>query len=225
MAVTLRLSKSKLAAFQHCPKRLWLQVHRRDVAVIDRWTRLLFEAGHRVGELARLQVANGILIDPDPRNVDAAIAETQHLLQAGFPRPLFEAAFIHEDVVVRVDILEAQPDRKWRLVEVKNSSAVRPYQLNDVASQAWVLAGCGVALAGVSIRLPAQVLRPGSGRSRPTAFNDVNVTAAADRLLGAVQTSVEGARRTIRGNEPVRETGPHCRHPFRCEFHAYCSKG
>lgn len=120
----VRLSKSKLTTYRHCAKRLWLQVYRRDLGEIDARTRQVFEAGHRVGELARLQVPNGILIDADPRNLALAIAETQCALP--LRRPLFEPAFFHQGVVVRVDILEPGKDGTWRLIEVKNASGVRP---------------------------------------------------------------------------------------------------
>lgn len=219
-AAPVRLSKSKLTSYQQCPRRLWLQVHRPEVGDVDPRTRRLFETGHRIGELARLQVPNGILIDPNPQHLVAALAETVEAMS--LRRPLFEPAFAHHDVVVRVDILEPRPGGTWRLIEVKNSSAVRPYQLNDVASQAWVLSGCGVKISGVSIRLPTHVLRPGSRRWQPTTFSDVDVTAAAYRLMTGVQVSVDGARSIILADEPVREMGPHCREPFRCEFVGHC---
>ncbi|MBX9640097.1 MAG: hypothetical protein K2X97_10305, partial [Mycobacteriaceae bacterium] len=47
-----RLSKSKIAAFEHCPRRLWLQIHRRDLAKFDEATLVRFQCGHYVGELA-----------------------------------------------------------------------------------------------------------------------------------------------------------------------------
>lgn len=217
-----RLSKSKLTSFQHCARRLWLQVHRREAAVIDSWTQRLFETGHRVGELARCQVPNGILIDPDPRNLVAALAETKQALQQR--RPLFEPAFVRDGVVVRVDILEPQSDGAWKLIEVKNSAAVRPYQVEDVACQGWVLAGNGVQLAGLSVRLPAQVLRAGQ-RWQNRNFIDVDITQAAKGRMDAVPLLAEAARNTLEGAEPDRPMGPHCSRPLRCEFREHCSRG
>ena len=45
------LSKSKIAIFEQCPKRLWLSVHRPDETVIDAATQAKFDVGHQVGEL------------------------------------------------------------------------------------------------------------------------------------------------------------------------------
>jgi hypothetical protein len=219
---SVRLSKSKLTTYLQCPKRLWLQVHRPGVGIVDPCTLRLFEAGHRIGELARLQVPNGILIDPNPKHLVAALLETSEAMSVG--RPLFEPAFVHQGVVVRVDILEPQPGGTWRLIEVKNSSAVRPYQLDDVASQAWVLAGNGVKLASLSIRLPTDVLRPSARDWRARMFADVDVSCAVTNHLKYVPQTVAGARETVEGREPERAIGPHCRRPFRCEFVQYCSQ-
>ena len=59
----VRLSKSKLAAFEHCPKRLWLQVHRRDTAKFDDATLARFQFGHDVGKKARFLVPDGVLVE------------------------------------------------------------------------------------------------------------------------------------------------------------------
>lgn len=218
----VRLSKSKLTTYRHCAKRLWLQVYRRDVGVIDPRTRQVFEAGHRIGELARLQVANGVLIDPDPRNLMAALAETRSALP--LRRPLFEPAFLHQGVVVRVDIL--QPDRNgtWRLVEVKNASGARPYHIHDAAAQTWVLTGCEVNLSGASIRLPTQVMRPGARDWRRRTFVDIDVTDSVTSLDDETEAIAAAARMALEGPEPIRQTGMHCKRPFRCEFIEYCSK-
>lgn len=217
-----RLSKSKLTTFQHCARRLWLQVHRREVGVVDRRTELLFDTGHRVGEVARFQVPNGILIDPDPRHLVEALVETSEALQRR--RPLFEPAFMRNGIVARIDILEPQPTDSWKLVEVKNSGAVRPYQLRDIASQAWVLAGNGVKLSSLTIRLPRQVFRPGRRGPMSPGFIDFDVTTTAGPLMQEVPEIAALARRTLDGAEPERPVGPHCTHPFRCEFITYCSQ-
>jgi hypothetical protein len=190
--------------------------------MVDRRTELLFDAGHRVGELARFQVPNGILIDPDPQHLVAALVATGEALQRR--RPLFEPAFMRDGIVVRVDILEPQPAGSWKLVEVKNSGVVRPYQLGDIASQAWVLAGNGVKLSGLSIRLPRQVLRPGRRAPMTPGFIDFDVTATAGPLMHEVPKIAALARRTLDSAEPDRPIGPHCTRPFRCEFISYCSQ-
>jgi hypothetical protein len=130
---------------------------------------------------------------------------------------------MRDGIVVRVDILEPQAADTWKLIEVKNSGAVRPYQLRDIASQGWVVAGSGVKLSGLSIRLPRQVLRPGR-RAWTAAFIDFDVTEEAIRVASEVPQIAAMARQTLDGPEPDRPVGEHCVKPFRCEFISYCSQ-
>lgn len=220
----VRLSKSRIAAFEHCPKRLWLQVHKRELAVVDARTRMLFATGHRLGELARQQVANGILLETDPRRIDAAIEETRSILNGPWTRPIFEAALIRDGVVVRPDILQPDGWGGWKLIEVKNSVAVRPYQLRDVATQTWVAQGSGLCISSVIIRHSRKRLANPHARALPAQLVDVDVSAELRDLIADRPRVAAAARQVIRGPEPERAPGPHCTHPFSCEFRAYCTK-
>ena len=220
-----RLSKSKLASFEHCAKRLWLQVHRRDLAVIDPRTEALFAAGHRLGELAREQVPNGILLDSDPLKVDEALEHTANLLKGPWIRPLFEPAFKLDDVIIRADILQPDGWGGWKLIEVKNSTAVRLYQLRDVATQAWVVRGSGLCVSNVIIRHSSRRLYSPMSRALPGPLIDVDVTSDLGNLIRDRPRVAQAARQVLRGPEPHRPAGPHCTQPFRCEFREYCSKG
>ena len=53
MSTPLRLSKSRLLAYRQCPRRLWLEIHRRDLLEVTAAQQARFDAGHAVGEIAR----------------------------------------------------------------------------------------------------------------------------------------------------------------------------
>jgi len=53
MAKRYFLSKSKPNAYHQCAKRLWLEVHRKDLVEISPATQRKFDVGHQVGEVAR----------------------------------------------------------------------------------------------------------------------------------------------------------------------------
>lgn len=216
----LRLSKSKVAAFEHCPKRLWLQVHRRELAKIDPATLALFRAGHLVGDFARDQVPGGVLVIARP-DIKAALSKTRELLQGGWDRPIFEATFQHQDVIVRADILLPDGRGGWRLVEVKNSTAVRSYQLYDVATQAWTALGQGVRLSSIAVRHVRTKVRREADLTR-CSFLDADVTWHVFGLVQRRSRVIEAARACVRGPEPVRPMGPYCSRPFACEFRDYC---
>ncbi len=47
------LSKSRITLFEQCPRRLWLSVHRPELAEESAGVRAAFADGHRVGDLPR----------------------------------------------------------------------------------------------------------------------------------------------------------------------------
>lgn len=218
------LSKSKLAAFEQCPKKLWLQVHRPEEAVTDDALQALFNTGHAVGELACKSYPNGIMIEADP-DINSAVVRTSELIQLRPARPLFEATFRYEQVLVRVDIMRPADNGAWHVAEVKSSSGPKDYQLGDLATQIWVMQGCRVNIASASIRhIDSSFVYQGNGD-----YTALLKDAPADDLIAPlIETRPEIAREalaTLEGDEPKRETGAHCNKPFCCQFQDYCNRG
>ena len=73
----------------------------------------------------------------DHEHVPEALEETRQVIDAGTAPALFEAAFEHEHVFVRPDVLERLPDGGWRLVEVKSTTKLKDVLVQDVAVQLW----------------------------------------------------------------------------------------
>ncbi len=46
-------SKSKLLAYRQCPKRLWLEIHRKELRADSSATQASFKVGYEVGEIAQ----------------------------------------------------------------------------------------------------------------------------------------------------------------------------
>jgi hypothetical protein len=218
-----RLSKSKIAAFEHCPKRLWLQIHRRHVGRFDADTLTRFQFGHDVGARARFVIPNGVMVEDVP-GMQAALDRTAELIARGPIQPIFEATFQRDDVLVRVDILEPDTQGGWRAIEVKASSRVRAYQLADLATQVWVMQGCRVAISRAIIRHlagPISWRRPDIAAVR---FQDTDVTTSIRRYVASRAAVAAAARVAILGPEVDRDMGSYCQRPFSCEFQAYCSE-
>jgi len=88
MTRTFRLSKSKIIAGRQCPKRLWLEVHRRELGVYSAQTEAVFASGHRVGAVARSLRPGGILIESQ-ENLSQALRDTEEALRGGADVTLF----------------------------------------------------------------------------------------------------------------------------------------
>lgn len=82
------LTKSRFAAFEQCPMKLWLSVHGPELASQEDSEAGRILAGQEVGQVARSLVSGGILIDASP-DVAAALLATDSLLMNDTPPPIF----------------------------------------------------------------------------------------------------------------------------------------
>ena len=83
------------------------------------------------------------MVAHDHKHVPEALEETWLVVDAGAAQALFEAAFQHEHVLVRANVLERLPDGAWRLAEVKSTTKLKDVFVLDVAVLLWVLRGAG----------------------------------------------------------------------------------
>ena len=155
-----RLSKSRFMAGLHCERRLWLLVNRpqdrREPTLAERRR---MEFGIEFGRQVTRLFPDGVEITEDYRHPQAALDATASRLQGDAPA-LFEAAFLHHDVLIRADILkrsEANP-RAWELIEVKSASngeSGRKTKLekhvSDIAVQLYVLEGAGIKVGAARL--------------------------------------------------------------------------
>jgi hypothetical protein len=221
MAKTFPLSKSKLNAYHQCKKRLWLEVHRRDLLEVSAEADRTFAVGHQVGALARAEHPDGVLVAEDVRWPEA-LKQTQAALAARPQRPVFEAAATHRGVNVRADLLI--PVRGgFHMAEVKSSTSVKDYHLADTAVQTWVLRGAGIKVKTVELRhINRNFVYPGDD-DYAGLFAPGDIQADVAKLLPEVPKWVKDARAILARREPGAEMGEHCSKPFDCPFKGYCS--
>ena len=217
------LSKSRITAFEQCPKKLWLSVHRPDLAVYDNGAEARFVAGHEVGEIACALHPGGVMVEAEP-NLSAAVAETERLIAEGHPGPIFEATFAHEGVLVRVDVLERR-GKGWHAAEVKSSTGVKDYHRGDLATQIWVMQASGLPLKSAAVRHVDRNFVLTHAGDYSGLFADAELLRDLKPLAEARAGVVAAAREVLAGEEPPREMGDHCSAPFECEFADYCGRG
>jgi len=104
------------------------------------------EQGHEIGLLAQKRFPGGVPVD-FANGIDDALANTAILIDNASVPAIFEATFQHSNLLVRVDILQRRPNNRWRLIEVKSSSAIRPHYRYDLAIQNRVVRACGLDIS------------------------------------------------------------------------------
>lgn len=217
------LSKSKISAFEQCPKRLWLQSHQPEFAPSDPSREARFAIGDEVGEKACELAGPGQMIEANP-SLAAALDETANLLASGYKAAIFEGTFAHQGVLIRADIMAQNAVGGWDVAEVKSSTKVKDYHKGDLATQIWVMQHAGVAIGKASIRHINNQFKLGADRDYRDLFFDADLSQEIGPIIAGRDLIVEQARATLSGEEPTIETGPQCTSPFECEFRLYCTK-
>lgn len=222
MTRSIGLSKSRIALFEQCPKRLWLSVHHPELADVQTEVTMAFADGHRVGALACSLHADGIMMG-DEGGLGAAVEQTARLITSGWDQPIFEATFVHDGVLVRVDLMLPTAEG-WHVAEVKNTTGIKAYHLGDLATQLWVMREEQVPVAQASIRHLDRTFVLTREGDYAGLFVDTIVGAELEPVIASRPAIVAEARDMLRGPEPAREIGTHCDDPFTCSFKTYCSR-
>ena len=187
--------------------------------------------GTEIGILAQRFFPGGVLVPPALRPREAAIAETARLIENLQVPAIFEGAFKHDGVVVRVDILERVPDAQgtpsaWRLIEVKSSTRVKDVHLDDLAIQRHVLTSAGMNIVGACVmHIDTSYLYNGGEIDLEALFavEDVSTLVVARQQkvpeqLAAMKTML------LEAQPPAIEPDQRCHSPYDCPFWSHCTK-
>jgi len=213
------LSKSKIIAHRQCPKRLWLQINRPELTQISAATQVRFDEGNKVGDIARKNYPGGVFIET--LNRQAAIKLTKEALAKH--QMIFEGAFFEEDVMIRADLLFPEDDG-YRIVEVKSSTGVKSYHVDDVTVQSWVMAKAGYKPTSMALAyINNQFVYKGDG-NYVGLFSEADLSNQVEPNIPQVQSWVDAAKKTLASPvEPEVVPGEQCTDPFTCDFIDYCS--
>ena len=128
---------------------------------------------------------------------------------------LFEAGFIHNEVLVLTDVLQENPDGSYSIFEVKLSTEMNDTILSDLSIQYYVCKSRLTKIKDFSV-----VLR--------TANNEFNIIDFKDELEVNIPVVEENIKKfkavIIQNQEPKIEMGQQCEKPYHCDFKEYCLK-
>ncbi len=220
------LTKSTYVAGRQCERRLWLTCHAPDLATPATQTvQARFDLGSAVGSRARDLFPGGVLVSEAPWEHSQAVERTRGLLQDATVGAVFEAAFEHQGVRVRVDVLERQAEGRWGMCEVKSSTRVKDVHLEDVALQRFVVSGAGVQLGSVEVmRINSQYVRGDDGIEWARFFMRTDVTAETSARQAAIPGRLRRFAEVLsQPAAPLVEPSEHCSSPYGCEFWAHCT--
>jgi len=179
----------------------------------------MFATGHRVGELAQSRFPGGSEIKFEPGNFSGMIERTAQLIETG-AKVIYEATFNCNGVLVMADIL-CRNGAAWDFYEVKSSTRVKPYHINDAALQ-WQVLNQRIPLGRAHIMHINNRYRFAQRLDIEQLFTIADVTDRVQELQQGVALNLASMRVMLEGGEPEVAIGNQCKNPFECDFRNYC---
>jgi len=217
------LSKSTFLKGIQCDKHLYLYKHHYNWQdKITEQQLAVFNRGHRVGALAQTLFPDGIDASPSsPRAYAKAVKYTKELIEND-ASIIYEAAFIHNEVLIYADIL-VRNGEKWKVYEVKSSTSISETNVNDISIQYYVMTNAGLDIEDISIiYINNEYIRTGE-LSLDKFFNIESLLTYAVENQDWIVEEVERLKEVVRQEEmPDIEIGLQCNDPYRCSYIGHC---
>ena len=213
--MNMRLSKSNFLAGCQCLKRLYLQVHGPELAAKPGAAEeAIIEQGREVGLLAHQMFPGGVEVRSDG-GIDQAIRVTRELVANPEVPVIFEVAFEHQNVIVRVDILHRRRDGRWKLIEVKSTTGVEDHHLDDVGIQYRVVRRSGLDIASACLaHVNRNYVYPGGDIDFCRFFRIKNLTRRILKLQPKLTTQLLSESTVLTMPQPPDiAPGHHCVDP------------
>lgn len=203
------LTKSHLASFRQCPRKLWLEHHTPDKATPnDATTTRRARDGAIVGAKAREALGPAVVWG-----------------KADPTLPAVEAPLIRDNLYARADALIPTANG-YVLQETKASSYTdkpKRHHLDDLAIQLWVFAASNLPLARAELNLLDNQWRyPGGGDYRGL-FRQFVVGEEINERVAQVPEWLSRVEAVLAGAMPAAHTGKQCTEPYACPFFNHCS--
>lgn len=228
------LSKSDLQSFLQCPRKLWLERNRPELAPPDDpslYRRIT--DGNIVGQKAR-QLLGDFLWPPASENKETAAEQAKAMLERDRDKTAVEVPMVHGGLYARADALIPLNGR-YILRETKASTfplksdkvtpdSPKEHYLDDVAIQAWVAEGSGIPIEQVELNLLDNRWRYPGGGDYSGLFRQLNVTTEVQGRKDKVPMWIQQANGVLPGSMPAAVTGKHCADPYDCSFKEHCLK-
>ena len=221
------LSKSRFLAGLQCPLRLWNQCYNPELASeVPPARQAIFDTGHEVGRLATRLYPKGLLIEEDHLHHETAVYHTRVVMQESEIGAIYEAAFLDDNVRVRVDVLQKGGNERWNLIEVKSSTSLKDVHLPDVAIQHHVLKRAGLDMDRVILmHLNNRYVYDGKNIELEHLFCTCDMTRKVLVYENQIPSLLADFSEFLeRSDEPDIRPGRHCKIPYECEFWEHCTK-
>ena len=223
----MNLSKSKYTRYCQCPKMLWMDTYKKELAKEDPALQRRFDEGNEVGDLAMgllgEYVETTAYTEDGKLDIPAMLKNTKKYLAQGVEN-ICEAAFSKNRCYCAVDILH-KTESGYDIYEVKSSTDIKEVYLIDCAYQKWVLESSGLKIGRVHIAYINNNYVKCGDLDIHQLFNIEDVTEQLAPYYAVVKDNTAAAIAYIsEKEEPTMDIGLQCSSPYECPYWDYCSR-
>lgn len=218
--MTTTLTKTRFRSGLQCAKKLWFESNKTvQPSLPGPSDQLTFERSWAVEQRALQEFDDCLLIGTV--NLELACEETLQAMKTGRSH-IAQAAFVNEDLVVRIDLLQRVSHELWNIIEIKMSGEVKKEHIPDIAFQKYVADLQGVKIVGCFImHLNKACIFP----DLTNLFTLTDVSAEVAEYMSKLGDEIAAFREVMAsGNEPAIRIGTRCSRPQSCHFKSHCWK-
>jgi len=216
----MTLSKSQYIRGLQCHKSLWLYKHKPELRrKPDAQTESLFETGYHVGDAAKELFPGGVEVAFDPDDFNGMLEKTKTLIANG-TEVIYEAAFSENGIFAMADIL-VKNGEGWDMYEVKASTSVKEYHIEDASVQWYALSGAIRLHRAYIVHINNQYVRNGA-LDVDALFTIADITEEVQAKQYAIEQNLAEMEQMLKAKMPNVDIGEHCNDPFGCDFKEYC---
>lgn len=214
------LSKSQFIEGLQCDKALWFSINNPSLfASLKDKEQSTLQTGIDVGDCAKRLFPDGIEV-LYASNSAVMAKRTEQLMNEG-NEIIYEAAFQTDGLFIMADIFR-KTDDGWEIYEVKSSTHVEEYQVNDLAFQWYVLSQSGIPLSKAHIiHLNSEYVRKGA-LDISELFTVVELTDEIKDKQSFIDYNQRHIKAMLEDSEPNIDIGLQCSDPFDCKYMEYC---
>lgn len=223
-----KLSKSQYIKGLQCPKALWFYRFRKDLKPeIDAETQARFDTGNEIGLLAQDYFPDGIEVTGEYWQIESAEKLTRQFIGEGHTL-LYEATAISpvDGSHARIDIFRKVEDSDaWDLIEVKSSTSVKDYHIDDMSLQYHAFSDAGYQINKCYMMVIDNTYVRSGEIDLQSLFKLEDISDQVLEKQEGVKIQVEKLLAALDSNiEPTEEIGARCKNPFECDYKSHCWK-
>jgi Domain of unknown function(DUF2779) len=220
----ITISKSSYIRGLQCTKSFYLNFFHKQFGIKrDEQDTKKFEIGHDVGKYAQQLFPGGVDCGYEITGDRIKSAQlSQQAINSGKP-VIYEAAFEYDGLLCFVDIL-VKHGNQWVIYEVKSSTSVKDYHINDAAFQYYVISNNIPVKDAFVVYLNNQYVRLGE-IDIMQLFVKESILERAINLHDEIEINVKDYKKIAASKTiPDIRLGKQCSDPFDCDFKGHCWK-